>query len=230
MASSNSQTLVVVGSGPGIGVSVATLFAKNKFNNVALISRDSTRIQQDRKTILEFIPSSREVEVKTWNVDITNTKDFKHVLSEVEKFGDISCVHFNAAEVEPSDLVEFPEEEIVRDFMTTNIGLITTARWALPILSKASDTPSLLVTSSLLWADPFPMFFSLSMVKASQRNLVQSLQKTYPGVHIALINVGGQVSRDDPYLNPNAIARTFWELYSQKEEDWTLDLNIMGGQ
>jgi hypothetical protein len=98
----------------------------------------------------------------------------------------------------------------------------------LPILAKAPDAPSFLVTSSLLWADPFPMFFSLSMVKASQRNLVQSLQKTYPNVHIALVNVGGQVSKQDKYLNPDAIGKKFWELYSQEKEDWTLELNIMG--
>jgi hypothetical protein len=101
-----------------------------------------------------------------------------------------------------------------------------------PILTalKPDGQPSFLVTSSLLWLDPFPMFFSLSMLKASQRNLVQSLAKTYPDVHFALLNIQGQVSRDDKYFNPPAIAEKFWELYSQKKENWTLDLTLLGGE
>ena len=71
--------------------------------------------------------------------------------------------------------------------------------------------------------------FSLSMVKASQRNLVMSLQKTYPNVHVALLNVGGAVSKEDKFLNPEAISRKFWELYSQQKGKWTEDLDILGG-
>jgi len=82
----------------------------------------------------------------------------------------------------------------------------------------------------LLWRDPFPMFFSLSLVKASQRNLVESLRLSFPGVHVALLNVGGQVSKEDKYLNPTAIAEKFWELYAQEKEAWTLDLDVLAPQ
>ncbi len=64
------------------------------------------------------------------------------------------------------------------------------------------------------------------MVKAAQRNLMMSLQKTYPSVHLALLNVGGPVSEGDKNLNPGAIAEKFWELYSQDEEKWTQDLTV----
>ena len=117
MSAAKSQTLVVVGSGPGIGVSTAALFASRKFNKVALISRDNIRIQQDRQSILDALPNSRKVEVKTWSVDIINTKAFEITLEEVQLLGDISCVLFNAARVEPSDLFELSAEEIVKDFM-----------------------------------------------------------------------------------------------------------------
>ena len=74
------------------------------------------------------------------------------------------------------------------------------------------------------------MFFALSMVEASQRNLVQSLAMTYPDVHFALLNVSGPVSTQDKYLNPFAIARKFWELYSQAKADWSVEITIFGGQ
>lgn len=39
--------------------------------------------------------------------------------------------------------------------------------------------PSIVVTSSILPQHPVPQFFTLSLVKAAQRNLVQSLSLTY---------------------------------------------------
>ncbi len=48
-------------------------------------------------------------------------------------------------------------------------------------------------------------------------------------VHVALLNVGGQVSKEDKYFNPPAIAEKFWELYEQEKGKWTLDLDLLGG-
>lgn len=100
----------------------------------------------------------------------------------------------------------------------------------MPLLEKlkATDKPSLLVTNSMLWQSPIPQYFSLSMVKTSQRSLVQSLQQSYPGIHVALVNVGGIVSPEDPVFNPKAIGEKFWEVYEQKKEQWTSEVNILG--
>jgi short-subunit dehydrogenase len=121
MASSTSETLVVIGSGPGIGVSTASLFALRKFNKVALISRDKKRLEQDRKTVLSFLSSrtDKKVEVKTWSTNVIDSISYKKVLGEVGKFGEITCVVFNPARVEPSELFTFDENEIVKDFMVS---------------------------------------------------------------------------------------------------------------
>lgn len=68
----------------------------------------------------------------------------------------------------------------------TNIGLYTAAQWAMPILSHlpVEQKASFLVTSSLLWKQPYAPFFSLSMVKSSQRTLVQCLGATFPGMFL----------------------------------------------
>lgn len=225
-----SNGLLVIGSGPGIGATTASLFTQKSFSKVALISRDKTRLCKDRDTILKAANfADKTVEIEVWSVDITNTKAFTTVLKETEKFATFNCVLFNAARVEPSDLLTFPEEEILKDFKTTTIALYTTAQWALPLLSalEPADKPSILITSSLLPREPVPFVFSLSLVKAAQRNLVQSLAMTNPDVHIALLNVGGLVSWDDRWFNPPAIARKFWELYEQEKDAWTLDLDLL---
>jgi len=123
----NLPTLVLIGSGPGIGSATASLFASKHFSKIALISRDATRLSQDRTTILESIKAispERKVEVKTWSADITSTLSFKKVLKEVETFGRVTCVIFNAARVALSDVLSFPEEEVVKDFMVIYIPII----------------------------------------------------------------------------------------------------------
>lgn len=115
------STLLLIGSGPGIGLATATLFASKKFSKIALLSRNTTRLSTDRDTLLSSLPASRksEVEVKTWAVDVTESKTFKGVLEEVGEWAveGVDCVVFNAARVEPSKVLEFEGEEVVRDFM-----------------------------------------------------------------------------------------------------------------
>lgn len=50
-------------------------------------------------------------------MDIVESEKFKVVLKEVAEWGNVTCVVFNAARVQPSKLLEEAEEEIVKDFM-----------------------------------------------------------------------------------------------------------------
>lgn len=78
-----------------------------------------------------------------------------------------------------------------------------------------SARPAFIVTSSALPFNPIPQFFSLSLVKAAQRNLMQSLNITYTprGVHVGVINVGGPVSPDHESWNPTNIANKTWKWF-----------------
>jgi methylmalonyl-CoA mutase cobalamin-binding subunit len=84
------------------------------------------------------------------------------------------------------------------------------------------------VTSSLLPQEPRPEVFVLSLTKAAQRNLADSLWQVYgpQGVHIGLVVVGGPVSPNNKKLNPVHIAEKTWELYAQEKGAWTLEVEI----
>ena len=52
-----------------------------------------------------------------------------------------------------------------------------------------------------------PELLCLSAVKASQQNMVHSLRNAFGSqIHIAGIKVCGQVSVEEPHLNPDKIA------------------------
>ena len=82
-----------------------------------------------------------------------------------------------------------------------------------------SAKPSLLVTSGGLHAYPLPAFFSLSLAKAAQINLLESLRLIYggQGVHVASVDVQGIVKSEaeDKVLNPVNIAKNIYEVYEQ---------------
>jgi short-subunit dehydrogenase len=54
------KALVVLGSGPGIGVGVACNFAVRGFTHVALVSRDQDRLKKDQDTVLDAIQERGE--------------------------------------------------------------------------------------------------------------------------------------------------------------------------
>jgi hypothetical protein len=64
-----TRTLVVLGSRPGIGVSIASLWAKHGFEKVALLARDPARLQNDSKSLSEAVAAAKramEVTPGSW--------------------------------------------------------------------------------------------------------------------------------------------------------------------
>lgn len=64
------------------------------------------------------------------------------------------------------------------------------------------------------------------MVKSAQRALVLSLHAKHPGVHVALLSVGGIVHPDKKNLSPENIAHRCWELYKQPRDGWKREQEI----
>jgi len=280
------RTLLVLGSGPGIGRSVTTQFASNRYNKVVLIARRADQLTTEKRAIEAAVPS---VKVKTYAVDLTDAKALTAALDDADAtFGRPETVFYNAARVLPSELFAHPVEDIEYDLKVClhlchlvvvapscgtrergerekrgGVGsgeterkeerreesrlansilyqkqvcvsaLYNIAQRYVPYLVKlakadASSHPSLIVTSSALPHHPYPPFFALSLVKAAQRNLVQSLNLTYAaqGVHIGVVNVGGPVSPDHEAWNPDNIAQKTWEWYEDAKETPSFEVEI----
>jgi NAD(P)-dependent dehydrogenase (short-subunit alcohol dehydrogenase family) len=94
---------------------------------------------------------------------------------------------------------------------------------------QAGRKPALLVTSGGLYKQPYHGYFSLSLAKAAQFSLTQSLAQAYSreGVHVAAVVVHGLVSPESEHFSPKRIAEVFWGLYQQgpkgEREVWVTD-------
>jgi NAD(P)-dependent dehydrogenase (short-subunit alcohol dehydrogenase family) len=111
------KTLVILGSGPGIGIAVAKVFSVRGFTHVALVSRNKERLAQDEDSVLDAIQErGYSCRVKTWVCDISDLKQLNSTLKELESFGSLECVLFNPARVAGQPPLEESAEAIETDF------------------------------------------------------------------------------------------------------------------
>ncbi|KAF2258689.1 hypothetical protein CC78DRAFT_621651 [Lojkania enalia] len=201
---SPTKTIIIFGSGPGIGNHVASYFLSQNFTHAILLSCSTSRLESDKAVLQANLPS------------------IPPTLKKIEQLTDsIDVVFFNAVRIEPSPVLQVPIQEIEQDFKTTNLALYLISQWSIPLLQSTSSQPSnpkpsLLVTTSHLPHTPLPTLLSLSLVKASQRNMVTSLSTAFPsssGIHIGLVAVEGVVTPENKVLNPSTIAQRVWGFY-----------------
>lgn len=109
----SNKVLVILGSGPGLGVATDSLFASKGFD-VALLSRNAQRLEQDGATVRK---ANSDVKVKTYPVDVGDHVALSQVLeSVVTDVGAPEVVYFNAANVEPSRIGEVSREYMLENF------------------------------------------------------------------------------------------------------------------
>ncbi len=133
------KTLVVLGSGPGIGTAVASNFSVRGFTHVALVSRDSARLKQDQDKVLDTVQErGYSCQVKTWTCDLANFEQLDKTLKEVEGFGTLECVLFNAARVAGGRPLEEKIEDIEQDFRVSTL-LTALERTAVAKLANTVD-------------------------------------------------------------------------------------------
>lgn len=249
-----NKTLLVIGAGPGIGRSVTTLFASKTYANVALLARSADGLVSEKKAVEDAVGD--KVKVRTYQADVADPEALRKALAESDAdFGKPDCVFYNAARVQPSELLTHDLKDIEYDFKVKALRLNTMRHFVSPVnadmtqinvsglytvsqhyiphlldLAKKDPEarPALLVTSSLLPLHPVPQFFALSLVKAAQRNMAQSMHMTYAaqGVAVGLINVGGPVSPDHPSRNPSNIAARSWDWFAGLKEKPSFEVVI----
>ena len=66
------------------------------------------------------------------------------------------------------------------------------------------------------------------MNKAAQNNFLKSLAHVArpQGIHVARVDINGQVADENPELNAKNIAEKHWKLSQQAEKDWEAKIDV----
>ena len=231
------MTAVVIGVGPGLGMSIARRFGRAG-HPVALISRRDTR---HPGYLAEL--SAAGVKAEAFVADVHDADRLRSTLDvAVDRLGPAEVVYYGPNSVGPSDSAELAgpmapldtaTSDDIRDAMALVYPAVDVVHHLLPgMLDRGRGT--LLFAGGLSAVRPLPMMGALAVPSAALRNYVLTLNATIAdkGVHAANLIIGGLLDRGDIHahvkaneatfgrvetLDPDLVADTAWDLHTKRD-------------
>jgi NADP-dependent 3-hydroxy acid dehydrogenase YdfG len=202
---------IVIGAGPGIGLSVAQRIAREGLP-VGVIARADATVVAAKDAL-----SGREVHGVA--ADATDEVALRGALDEIaDRLGPPELLVYNAALIRADTIGELTAAQQLDTWAVNVVGAITAAAHVAPgMAARARGT--IVITGGM--PEPVPTYVSLSLGKAGVRTLVALLHSTYgdAGVHAASVTVLGEVAPGTAF-DPDDIAEQYWRLHTQPRAAW----------
>ena len=223
----NESSALIVGAGPGLGMSVARRFAGAGLN-VAVSARSADDLRQ----------RARDAGVRDYPCDATEPAAVESLFDQVERdLGPLSVVVHNAGTFEPGRVTEIEPADFERCWRIGCHGGFLVGRAAAVRMSGRGGT--LIFTGATASLRGGAGFANLAVPKFGLRALAQSLARELgpENVHVAHVIIDGQIESaarrslkqergPDSLLNPDAIAESYYQLHCQDRSAWTHELDL----
>ncbi|ODG91372.1 MULTISPECIES: SDR family NAD(P)-dependent oxidoreductase [Bacillaceae] len=207
------KNIVIVGAGPGLGMSIAKKFGKNGFR-VALIARNEEKLNQ---LVIEL--EQLGIEAASFQADILNKAQISLAFATIkEKYGFIDVVEYSPT---PSidtvtTALDVTEENALYQFQFNVLGAISSIREVLPdMLDKQSG--ALLFTTGGAAINPVPMMGNVGIAVSGLRNYIFNLNSELndKGIYAGHISIG-------IWMQPNSgvqdkIAEIWYDMYTKRD-------------
>ncbi|MFV5314309.1 SDR family NAD(P)-dependent oxidoreductase [Priestia megaterium] len=207
------KNIVIVGVGPGLGMSIAKKFGKNGFR-VALIARNEEKLNQ---LVIEL--EQLGIEAASFQADILNKDQISLAFATIkEKYGFIDVVEYSPT---PSidtvtNALDVTEENALYQFQFNVLGAISSIREVLPdMLDKQSG--ALLFTTGGAAVNPVPMMGNVGIAVSGLRNYIFNLNSELKdkGIYAGHISIG-------IWMQPNSgvqdkIADIWYDMYTKRD-------------
>ena len=217
-----SESVLIVGTGPGLGSSLARLCA-SKSMKVVLASRNFEKLKDLKK----------EIEAETFVCDVSNVKDVSNLFKQTDKLiGIPNLVIYNASSSPiKSSVVELDPIETQKSINITCFGAFLVAQEAAKRMLKRKSG-SIFFTGATGGVKGFANSSVFAMGKFGLRGLAQSLaRELHPqGIHITHFVIDGAISKE-PYgdyqtMHPDEIAKTYLQFYHQDKSAWAWEIEL----
>ena len=231
-STSARPVLVVLGAGPGLGMSVAHRFGLEG-HAVALISRSADRHAGYLSSLADA-----GIEAIAIAADAADAAALRSAIETVrERFGRIDVGYFGPAALDPppGDITALNgagAEEALRGVAPA----VDFASLLIPELTQRG-AGGLLFAGGLSSVVPMPPLGGMALASAALRNYAVTLHTALApaGVYAGTVTIGGLIERGDIYatmtkdpdlvpgikvatLNPDDVAEAVWRLYSGRTE------------
>ncbi|MEU0883242.1 SDR family NAD(P)-dependent oxidoreductase [Lentzea sp. NPDC005914] len=223
-----SPTAVVLGVGPGLGMSIAHRFGREGYE-VMLVSR-----RGDRHAGYLAALADAGVKARAFAVDL---RDRVRLLSTLDEVGAVDVVYYGPG---ASDLNDIPGEIT----STTSAEARAAMEWLYPAIDVVQHVlpgvtgrgGGLLFAGGLSAVVPMPMLGALALGAAALRNYAVTLNAALAekGVYAGTLTIGGAIERSDIYelvaskpekfgelggrtLDPDDIAEAAWQMFVKRD-------------
>lgn len=212
---------IVIGAGPGIGLSVARRFAREGLP-IGVVARS-------RATVDAALADLVDSNVNTHGVtaDAADESALRAALDQfAARFGVPDVVVYNAAIIQWDAVGELTASGHLDAWAVNVVGAITAAAHVLPPMAT-SGGGTFLITGGM--PTPVPRVTSLSLGKAGVRALTELLDTEFgpSGVHVATVTVCGPVAPGTEF-DPDDIAEEYWRLHQQPAGQWEREVAYRG--
>jgi len=211
------KTLVIIGAGKGLGLSLAKRFGKEGFQ-IALVSRNSENLRELVKEL-----KGTNVTSSFFAADIYKKEQIEKAIADIKhQYGQIDVVEFSPTPGNyPPTSVLYLTPENARDMFDGYVaGAITTVNAVLPDMLNRQEG-SLLFTTGLSAIYPIPMMGNIGIALSGLRNYVANLHAVLKpkGIHVAHRSLGLFMEAGTGAVNdPDVIADMWFNVYAGKKD------------
>ena len=217
-----SESVLIIGTGPGLGSSLARLCA-SKSMKVVLASRNFEKLKDLKK----------QIEAETFVCDVSNVKDVSNLFKQTDKLiGIPNLVIYNASSrPKKSSVVELDPMETQKSINITCFGAFLVAQEAAKRMLKRKSG-SIFFTGATAGVKGFANSSVFAMGKFGLRGLVQSLaRELHPqGIHVAHFVIDGAINKesygDYQTIHPDEIAKTYLQFHHQDKSAWAWEIEL----
>jgi len=214
---------IVVGSGPGLGLSLVRRFHEGGFK-VAAVSRNEERCRR----LISGIGSSTDV--KAFAADAGDAAALRGALDQASEWNAAQpeVVIYNAAAMSEA-LASSLGPSVFDDLKVTVGGAITLATYAARAMKQAGQG-TILFTGGGLSLEPHPTWAALGMGKAALRNYAIALHGEVrdAGVNVCIVTVCGIIKPGTDF-DPSKIADVYWQIHTSPPGAWREEVVYMPG-
>jgi NAD(P)-dependent dehydrogenase (short-subunit alcohol dehydrogenase family) len=204
-------TAIVIGAGPGIGLSVARRIAREGLPT-GVIARGPATVASALDALSGHVAHGVAA-------DATDEAALRGALDEIAvRLGPPELLVYNAALIRADTIGELTAAQQLGAWAVNVVGAITAAAHLAPGMAERGSG-TIVITGGM--PEPVPAYTSLSLGKAGVRTLVTLLDAAYggAGVHAASVTVLGEVAPGTAF-DPDDIAEHYWRLHLQPRGAW----------
>lgn len=211
----NQGSCIIVGVGPGLGLSLARRFGAAG-HPLVLVARDPARLSGACDEL-----AAASLPAASIAADAADPAALAAALSRVT---DTECLIYNAALLEQGQPSRLSPAALARHLAVDVVGAHAAALAVLPAM-RARGSGTILFTGGGFALSPQAPFAGLSVGKAALRALalVLAQELSGEGIHVASVTVRGLIAPGTPF-DPDLIAERFLAVARQPQPSWEAEI------